>query len=113
MMILKKYIFSVSPEEKMIGSESSGVAILTLPSVEEADEGTYACVARNDAGIQEERIQVTVQDNDIDSEPVRGDISGKSSYSKYSKTSNCKYKLSQNLPMEGLPFRIIHLKSLI
>lgn len=66
--------------EKTIGFESSGVAILTLSSVGEDDEGIYACVARNDAGIQEERVQVTVEDNDIDSEPVRGDISGKSLY---------------------------------
>lgn len=40
-----------------------------------ADEGVYSCVARNTAGTTEERVMLTVdEDNNIG--PTRGDIPG-------------------------------------
>lgn len=64
-------------EREMTPSSRDGVSILSFSSFEESDEGTYVCIGRNDAGTTEERVQITLKDNDIpDSIPERGDTAG-------------------------------------
>ena len=49
--------------------ESQQMAVYDIQRVSQADEGTYSCTARNEAGLTEERVQIIV-------EPIssRGDI---------------------------------------
>lgn len=49
-----------------------------MPSIGEADEGQYSCIAQNEGGFKEESARIVIQDNEIDEKPTRGDIAGKS-----------------------------------
>lgn len=50
------------------------VAVHEITKVSLDDEGTYKCLGKNDAGVAEEILYLTVDDNSI---PSRGDITGK------------------------------------
>lgn len=49
-----------------------------ITHVTKADEGSYSCLARNAAGTMEERLHLTVEENEVTGgqNPNRGDISG-------------------------------------
>ena len=47
------------------------MAVFEITSASARDEDTYVCMARNDAGFTEERVQLMVE-----SYPTRGDILG-------------------------------------
>lgn len=53
-------------------------AVYEITRVTKADEGSYSCLARNAAGTTEERLHLTVEENEvIDGHfPGRGDIPG-------------------------------------
>jgi hypothetical protein len=53
--------------------EARNVAILEIARFSPQDQGLYICEARNDAGVDQKRVQLA-----IDSVPNRGDIVGKS-----------------------------------
>lgn len=44
-----------------------------ITHVTKADEGSYSCMARNAAGTTEERLHLTVEENEV---TYRGDIPG-------------------------------------
>jgi hypothetical protein len=48
-------------------------AVYEITRVTKADEGSYSCLARNAAGTTEERLHLTVEENEV---PNRGDIPG-------------------------------------
>lgn len=45
--------------DSLEASETQHVAVYEVSRVSQQDEGTYSCTGRNDAGLSEERIQVT------------------------------------------------------
>lgn len=49
-----------------------------ITRVTKADEGSYSCLARNAAGTTEERLHLTVEENEVTGGqfPHRGDITG-------------------------------------
>nr|XP_050845973.1 basement membrane-specific heparan sulfate proteoglycan core protein isoform X24 [Vespula vulgaris] len=49
-------------------------AVYEIFSVSSDDEGSYSCQASNSVGIVEDRVQIRIEDNDIDSTPCRGDM---------------------------------------
>ncbi|PNF14537.1 hypothetical protein B7P43_G15031, partial [Cryptotermes secundus] len=49
-------------------------AVYEITRVTKADEGSYSCLARNAAGTTEERLHLTVEENEVI--PGRGDIPG-------------------------------------
>jgi hypothetical protein len=53
-------------------------AVYEIIRVTKADEGSYSCLARNAAGTTEERLHLTVEENEVIDNPFsgRGDISG-------------------------------------
>ena len=53
-------------------------AVYEITHVTKADEGSYSCLARNAAGTSEERLHLTVEENEVtDGQfPNRGDITG-------------------------------------
>jgi hypothetical protein len=53
-------------------------AVYEITRVTKADEGSYSCLARNAAGTTEERLHLTVEENEVTGGqfPNRGDISG-------------------------------------
>lgn len=50
--------------------------MLTIQPRDDDDEGTYSCFASSDAGNDEQRVYVTIDDNDGDRYPNRGDTPG-------------------------------------
>lgn len=54
-------------------------AVYEITRVTKADEGSYSCLARNAAGTAEERLHLTVEENELTggSFPGRGDIPGR------------------------------------
>ncbi|XP_044727463.1 basement membrane-specific heparan sulfate proteoglycan core protein-like isoform X3 [Chrysoperla carnea] len=59
-----------------VNVERQLTAVHEISAVTRDDQGLYTCVARNPAGITEERIELIVDDNEIDNDrgPERGDI---------------------------------------
>lgn len=53
-------------------------AVYEITRVTKADEGSYSCLARNAAGTTEERLHLTVEENEVigGQFPNRGDITG-------------------------------------
>jgi hypothetical protein len=53
-------------------------AVYEITHVTKADEGSYSCLARNAAGSTEERLHLTVEENEVIGGhfPPRGDIPG-------------------------------------
>ena len=53
-------------------------AVYEITRVTKADEGSYSCLARNAAGTMEERLHLTVEENEVNGGqfPNRGDIIG-------------------------------------
>ena len=53
-------------------------AVYEITRVTKADEGLYICLARTAAGTTEERLHLTVQENEVNGGqfPNRGDITG-------------------------------------
>ncbi|XP_035741559.1 basement membrane-specific heparan sulfate proteoglycan core protein-like isoform X33 [Vespa mandarinia] len=49
-------------------------AVYEIFSVSPDDEGSYSCQASNSVGIVEDRVQIRIEDNDIESTPCRGDM---------------------------------------
>ncbi|KAI4497448.1 hypothetical protein M0802_007459 [Mischocyttarus mexicanus] len=49
-------------------------AVYEIFSVSTDNEGSYTCQASNSVGIVEDRVQIRIEDNDIDSAPCRGDM---------------------------------------
>jgi hypothetical protein len=52
--------------------------VYEITQVTKADEGSYRCLARNAAGTTEERLHLTVEENEVTGGhfPPRGDIPG-------------------------------------
>jgi hypothetical protein len=52
--------------------------VYEITHVTKADEGSYSCLARNAAGTTEERLHLTVEENEVTGGqfPHRGDITG-------------------------------------
>jgi hypothetical protein len=53
-------------------------AVYEITRVTKADEGSYSCLARNAAGTTEERLHLTVEENEVGGIPFpgRGGITG-------------------------------------
>ncbi|XP_021927336.1 basement membrane-specific heparan sulfate proteoglycan core protein isoform X6 [Zootermopsis nevadensis] len=61
-----------------VTSVTPQTAVYEITRVTKADEGSYSCLARNAAGTAEERLHLTVEENELTggSFPGRGDIPG-------------------------------------
>jgi hypothetical protein len=57
-------------------------AVYEITRATKADEGSYSCLARNAAGTTEERLHLTVEENEVIGGhfPGRGDIPGEYIY---------------------------------
>lgn len=70
------FIFIDDSPNRVLTADTVGVAMLTIRTLEDEDEGTYACFASSDAGNDEQRVYVSIEDNDVDRYPNRGDTPG-------------------------------------
>lgn len=60
--------------DSLLTGEINQVAVYEITSVTKRDEGHYVCLGRNSAGAHEERVYLTVEEQDR--YPTRGDNPG-------------------------------------